>query len=107
MEDGVVSFVADAEAADSPRVDVYYSTGTAVVRPKKGSNRRYVLRGVESISLQDAWRSPAATWGHQSSKRPRSSPSKAANRHGPAEPEEAAVSAVLAGAAARRRRGYA
>ena len=93
MEDGVVSFVADAQAADSPRVDVYYSTGTAVVRPKKGSNRRYVMRGVDSIGLQEAFRD--LEWGHQSSKRPRSSPSKAANRHGPAEPEEAAVSAVL------------
>ena len=92
MEDGVVSFAEDAAAADSPRIDVYYSTGTAVVRPKKGSNRRYVMRGVDSIGLQEAFRD--LEWGHQSSKRPRSS-SKAANRHGPAEPEEAAVSAVL------------
>ena len=69
MEDGVVSFVADAQAADSPRVDVYYSTGTAVVRPKKGSNRRYVMRGVDSIGLQEAFRD--LEWGHQSAKLPR------------------------------------
>ena len=96
MEDGVVSFVADSETPDSPRVDVYYSTGTAVVRPKKGSNRRYVLRAVEIRNLQDVFREIASrSDNHQSPKRPRPSSSRWVNTHGPAEPEEAAVSAVL------------
>ena len=102
MEDSVVSFATDAEAAGSARVDVYYATGTVVVKPHDGSNRRYVKRKVDVFSLVDIFRQLVGDCDcHQPPKRPRPSSSLSGNpqwvnRHGPADPEDKAVRGVLA-----------